>query len=92
MKHTRMKNRCFFYGILAIVAVVGILACFIGYTTGTLPTITPKQQTTAVAPTPAVAKKNKNCRCCTERSTKYQEEMEAYIKRKREAAQKGTSE
>ncbi len=52
-----MKNTRFFYGILVIFAVVGILACFIGYTTGTLPTITPKQQATAV--TPAVAKKKK---------------------------------
>ena len=28
MKHTRMKNRRFFYGIIVIFAVVGILACF----------------------------------------------------------------
>ena len=87
-----MKNRRFFYGILVIFAVVGILACFIGYTTGTLPTITPKQRGTAVTSTPAVAKKKKNCRCCAERSTKYQEEMEAYIKRKRETTQKAASE
>jgi hypothetical protein len=59
MKNTRMKNTRFLYGILVIFAVVGILACFIGYTTGTLPTITPKQQATAVTPTPAVAKKKK---------------------------------
>ena len=62
MKNTRMKNTRFLYGILAIVAVVGILACFIGYTTGTLPTITPKQQATAV--TPAVAKKKENFNEC----------------------------
>ena len=81
MKNTRMKNTRFLYGILAIVAVVGILACFIGYTTGTLPTITPKQQATAVTPTPAVAKKKKILMSAglyvADTATKYKHEARA---------------
>lgn len=57
-----MKDTHFLYSI-AILAVVGVLVCFIGYATNTLPMHTPKQ-TSAI--TTSLAKK-KNCKCCVKR-------------------------
>ncbi len=57
-----MKNNFFLYSI-GIFAIIGVLVCFIGYATNTLPMHTPKQ-TSAITTTPG---KKKNCKCCAKR-------------------------
>ncbi|RKU30761.1 hypothetical protein C6497_03520 [Candidatus Poribacteria bacterium] len=57
-----MKDNFFVYSV-GILAIVGILVCFIGYATNTLPMHT-QQQTTAFT-TPSA--KKKNCKCCSKR-------------------------
>jgi gamma-glutamyl:cysteine ligase YbdK (ATP-grasp superfamily) len=57
-----MKETYFLYGV-AILAVVGILVCFIGYATNTLPMHTQKQ---APLITTSPTAKKKNCACCVE--------------------------
>ncbi len=57
-----MKDNFFVYGV-GILAIVGVLVCFIGYATNTASMYTPKQ-TTAITTT---AGKKKNCKCCSKR-------------------------
>ncbi len=57
-----MKDNFFVYSV-GILAIVGILVCFIGYATNTLPMHTSKQ-THAITTT---AGKKKNCKCCAKR-------------------------
>lgn len=55
-----MKDTYFLYTV-AILAVLSILICFIGYATDRLPMSTPRQQTSVVMPT----SKEKSCACCS---------------------------
>ena len=57
-----MKDKYFLFSI-GILAIVGILVCFIGYATNTLPMHTPKQTSAITTP----AGKKKNCKCCAKR-------------------------
>ena len=93
-----MKNIYFLYGI-ATFAVVGILACFIGYAANTRPPHIPKQQEPVGISTPTVktetfVKKHKNCNCCAERlrslRIKMQKAREAREARKRQQAAQQT--
>ena len=87
-----MKDTHFLYGI-AILAVVGILACFIGYATNTLPMHAPRQlSTTTPAVTDTAAVKTKGCGCCAERIAKFRQRMEKLRKREKAAAQNMDSE
>ena len=54
-----MKDNLYSVGILAI---VGILVCFIGYATNTPPMHTSKRTPAITIP----AGKKKNCKCCAE--------------------------
>ena len=58
-----MKDNFFLYGV-GILAIVGILACFIGYATNALPMHTPPKQKSAITTS---AGKKKNCKCCAKR-------------------------
>ena len=85
-----MKNIHLLYGITTF-AVVGILACFIGYAASTHPTHIPKQQApvvTSTVKTETAVKKQKNCSCCAERlialRIKMQKAREAREVRKRQ--------
>ena len=81
--------------IACILALVAIVSVFVGYATNTLPMYTPRQITTAPpatmnpaqAATDTLATKKKTCSCCSEHTTAFQEDMNAYIKRKRAEAQ-----
>jgi hypothetical protein len=57
-----MKDNFFVYSV-GILAIVGILVCFIGYATNTLPMHTSKQTHAITIPTA----KKKNCKCCADR-------------------------
>ncbi len=57
-----MKNNFFLYSI-GIFAIIGVLVCFIGYATNTVPMYTPKQTSAITTP----AGKKKNCKCCGKR-------------------------
>ena len=57
-----MKDNIFVYSV-GILAIVGILACFIGYATNALPMHTPKQKSAITTS----AGKKKNCKCCAKR-------------------------
>ena len=81
-----MRTKRFLYGI-AILAVVGILACFIGYVTHTLPMHMPRQQApvgtgTHTAKTTSAAVK-KDCGCCAKRI----ERLRKMVQRARERKQ-----
>ncbi len=69
--------------ILALLAIIGV---FIGYATDTLPQ--QKQRMITIAPdlTETTEPKKKDCRCCTERTTAFEKEMDEYIKRKKAEA------
>lgn len=79
-----MKDTHWLYGI-GVLAVLGILACFIGYATDTLPMSTPRQQAPVVTASPAV--KPKACGCCAERMERLRKTMQRAREQKR-AAQK----
>ena len=57
-----MKDNYFLYSV-SILAIVGVLVCFIGYATNALPMHTSKQTSAITTP----AGKKKNCKCCAER-------------------------
>lgn len=91
-----MKNIHLLYGITTF-AVVGILACFIGYAASTHPTHIPKRLAPVVASTVKTetsVKKQKNCSCCAERlialRIKMQKAREARDARKRQQAAQQT--
>ncbi len=57
-----MKDNYFLYSV-GIIAIVGILVCFIGYATNTPPMHTSKRTPAITIP----AGKKKNCKCWAER-------------------------
>ena len=56
-----MKNNFFLYSV-GILAIIGVLVCFIGYATNRAP-MYPKQTSAITTPTG----KKKNCKCCAKR-------------------------
>lgn len=81
---------------MALLAIVAIVACFIGYATDTLPIQTreaPSQQTqvkTSSAGIPTAdtvaASTRKSCNCCTERTKRAREQFRK-IRERRQAKQ-----
>ena len=57
-----MKDNYFLYSV-SILAIVGVLVCFIGFATNALPMHMSKQTSAITTP----AGKKKNCKCCAER-------------------------
>lgn len=82
-----MKSTHWLYGI-GVLAVLGILACFVGYATDTLPMSTPRQQAPVVTASPGV--KPKTCGCCAERLERLRKTIQRARERER-AAQKADS-
>lgn len=80
-----MQAKHFLYAI-ALLAVVGVAAAFIGYATDTLPMHQPKSQAPMGPTTSAVSTKKKTCGCCAERRAKIQEYIERARARKKAAA------
>ena len=90
-----MKDEHFVLG-MALLAIVAILACFIGYATETLPMRTreaPSQQTpvrTSSAgistPDTVADSTRKSCNCCTERMKRAREQFRK-IRERRQAKQ-----
>ena len=86
-----MNKRHFLYGIMAI-AIVGILAVLIGYTTDSRSAQTIEQSAAVNTPIPAEAKtptatdtstvKEKSCGCCAERKTRLEKKIQAARARK----------
>ena len=76
-----MKDTHFLY-IIAVLAIVGLSAIFIGYATGTLPTYTPQQVETATSANEDTANVKKGCSCCKEDLAKFREFMEKRKRRK----------
>lgn len=70
-----------FLGAAVVLAVVAIVAVFVGYATETLPTDAPRQA--ATTSTGNVSNKTeKGCGCCKERLAKFREFMEMRERRK----------
>ena len=80
-----MKGTHFLYGI-ATFALLAILAAFIAYATGTLPTHTPQQQvpveTVVPAATPATVVTEKSCGCCAKRRERFRKLLKQARERK----------
>ena len=90
MKHTNFLS----YGIAAF-AVIGIFACFVGSTTDTLHTDTPKQSesvevTSSAVITPPAAKRE-SCGCCTERKARIEKNIRQERERKSAPQRVGTN-
>ena len=60
-----MKDTYFLYGV-AILAILGISAVFIGYATDTLPMSTPRHRASVATPVQTVAEKS--CGCCADKT------------------------
>ena len=81
-----MRRTDFLYTVV-ILAVVAVVAVFVGYATETLPTDTPRQA--ATTPIGNVSNKaEKGCNCCKERLAKFREFMEMRERRKAAAQAK----
>lgn len=86
-----MSKRHLLYGIMAI-AIVGILAVVIGYTTDSRPAQTIEQSGAVNTSIPAAAKtstatdtstvKEKSCGCCAERKARLEKKIQAARARK----------
>lgn len=71
-----MKGNIFLYSV-GIIAIVGVLLCFIGYATNTLPMHTQKQTTSITTPTG----KKKNCKCCAKRVERVRKVNKDFLER-----------
>ncbi|MCG9129085.1 hypothetical protein JT359_15965 [Candidatus Poribacteria bacterium] len=71
-----MKDNFFVYSV-GILAIIGVLVCFIRYATNTLPMHTPKQ-TSAITASPA---KKKNCKCCAKREERVKKANKVLLER-----------
>jgi len=69
-----MKEKYFLYSI-GILAIVGVLVCFFGYATNTLPMHTPKHISAITMP----AGKKKNCKCCTKPRNVLEKPIKTYL-------------
>ena len=81
-----MKDIHFLY-IIAVLAIIGISATFIGYATDRLPVYTPRQIGTTTSVNADSTNAKKGCSCCKEDLAKFKEFMEKR-KRRKEAAQR----
>lgn len=70
-----MKDTHFLYAV-AILAVVGIGAVFVGYATDTLP-----QHTSQPSDVKRTTVEKKDCRCCSEKLDNAIKEMEQHIRK-----------
>ena len=86
-----MKDIHFLY-IIAVLAIIGISATFIGYATGTLPTYTPQQIGTTTSVNDNATNAKKGCSCCKEDLAKFRKFMEARKRRKAAADQQANAE
>ena len=85
-----MKDTHFLY-IVAVLAIVGLSAIFIGYATGTLPTYTPRQVEMATSANEDTTNVKKGCSCCKEDLAKFREFMEKRKRRKAAADQQANA-
>lgn len=85
-----MKDTHFLY-IIAVLAIVGLSATFIGYATGTLPTYTPRQIETTISAGDNATEVKKGCSCCKEDLAKFREFMEKRKRRKAAAHQQANA-
>lgn len=85
-----MKDTHFLYGI-ATFALLAILAAFIAYATGTLPTHTPQQhvpvETVVPAATPTTVVTEKSCGCCAKRRARFRKLLKQARERKQQENQ-----
>ena len=79
-----MKDTYFLYGV-AILAILGISAVFIGYATDTLPMITPRQSASVPPPVQTVSKKS--CGCCADKTRQILKELRQIRDKTREHQQ-----
>jgi hypothetical protein len=70
-----MKNTYILYGI-ALLAIVGILVCFVGYAIDT-----PQQPASNMVP-PTQAVKKKSCACCDEKQKRMDQMMRQWLNEK----------
>ena len=82
-----MKDIHFLY-IIAVLAIIGISATFIGYATDGLPVYTPRQIGTTTSVNADSTNAEKGCGCCKEDLAKFKEFMEKRKRRKEAEDQK----
>ena len=82
-----MKDIHFLY-IIAVLAIIGISATFIGYATDRLPVYTPRQIGTTTSVNADSTNAKKGCSCCKEDLAKFKEFMEKRKRRKEAEDQK----
>ena len=82
-----MKDIHFLY-IIAVLAIIGISATFIGYATDGLPVYTPRQIGTTTSVNADSTNAEKGCGCCNEDLAKFKEFMEKRKRRKEAEDQK----
>ena len=82
-----MKDIHFLY-IIAVLAIIGISATFIGYATDRLPVYTPRQIGTTTSVNADSTNAEKGCSCCKEDLAKFKEFMEKRKRRKEAEDQK----
>ena len=82
-----MKDIHFLY-IIAVLAIIGISATFIGYATDGLPVYTPRQIGTTTSVNADSTNAEKGCSCCKEDLAKFKEFMEKRKRRKEAEDQK----
>ena len=72
-----MKDTHFLYAI-AVLAIIGISATFIGYTTDTLPTNAQRQIATTTSANIDISKAKKGCSCCEDNLAAFKKIMEMH--------------
>ena len=82
-----MKDIHFLY-IIAVLAIIGISATFIGYATDRLPVYTPRQIGTTTSVNADSTNAKKGCSCCKEDLAEFKEFMEKRKRRKEAEDQK----
>jgi hypothetical protein len=82
-----MKDIHFLY-IIAVLAIIGISATFIGYATDRLPVYPPRQIGTTTSVNADSTNAEKGCGCCNEDLAEFKEFMEKRKRRKEAEDQK----
>lgn len=80
-----------FLCVIAVLAIVGLSAIFIGYATGTLPTYTPRQIEATTSTNEDTTNVKKGCSCCKEDLAKFREFLEKRKRRKATADQQANA-